>query len=87
MPGSLHIARNVLEWRLDPRCEARLAETAGYDTDLIVMCSHGYASSLAAVSLQNIGLRNATDMTGGFLASAAAGLPVLAEASEPTADG
>jgi rhodanese-related sulfurtransferase len=39
------------------------------------MCSRGYASSLAAASLQDIGLVNATDLAGGFLAWVAAGLP------------
>ena len=39
------------------------------------MCSQGYASSLAAASLQDIGLVNATDLAGGFLAWARAGLP------------
>jgi rhodanese-related sulfurtransferase len=40
------------------------------------MCSKGYASSLAAASLQDLGLRNATDLAGGFAAWADAGLPV-----------
>jgi rhodanese-related sulfurtransferase len=78
VPGALHIERNVLEWRLDPRSDARLPEAAGYDTHLIIMCSRGYASSLAAASLQDLGLRHATDLAGGFVAWAAAGLPVLA---------
>jgi rhodanese-related sulfurtransferase len=78
VPGALHIERNVLEWRLDPRSDARLPEAAGYDTHLIIMCSQGYASSLAAASLQDLGLRQATDLAGGFMAWAAAGLPVLA---------
>ena len=78
VPGSLHVERNVLEWRLDPRSDARLAQATGYDLPLIVMCSRGYASSLAAASLQDLGLRNATDLTGGFMAWAQAGLPVRA---------
>jgi rhodanese-related sulfurtransferase len=77
VPGALYIERNVLEWRLDPRSEARLPEAAGYDTHVIVMCSEGYASSLAAAALQDLGLRHATDLAGGFVAWAAAGLPVL----------
>lgn len=77
VPGSLHVERNVLEWRFDPRSQARLPEAAGYDVRLIIMCSQGYASSLAAASLQDIGLRNATDLAGGFIAWERAGLPVL----------
>ena len=75
VPGALHVERNVLEWRLDPGSEARLPQATGYDQHVIVMCSQGYASSLAAASLQDIGLVNATDLAGGFLAWARAGLP------------
>jgi rhodanese-related sulfurtransferase len=78
VPGALHVERNVLEWRFDPRSEARLPEATGYDLRLIIMCSQGYASSLAAASLQDLGLRHATDLSGGFIAWAQAGLPVLA---------
>jgi rhodanese-related sulfurtransferase len=49
----------------------------GYGQVMIVMCSRGYASSLAAASLQDIGLRHATDLAGGFVAWAQAGLPVV----------
>lgn len=76
VPGALIIERNVLEWRFDPRSEARLPEATGYDVRVIVMCSQGYTSSLAAASLQDLGLRHATDLAGGFLAWTRAGLPV-----------
>jgi rhodanese-related sulfurtransferase len=75
VPGALLVERNVLEWRFDPRSPARLPE-ATYHAHVIVMCSEGYASSLAAASLQDLGLRNATDLIGGFVAWARAGLPV-----------
>jgi len=77
VPGALIVERNVLEWRLDPASAARLPET-GYQRQIIVMCSAGYASSLAAASLQDLGLTAATDVAGGFLAWARAGLPVQA---------
>jgi len=79
VPGAVVVERNVLEWRFDPRSEARVPEATGYDAHLIIMCEHGYASSLAAASLQDIGLRNATDLAGGFVAWASAGLPVVPE--------
>ena len=85
MPGALHVERNVLEWRLDPGSEARLPQATGYDQQVIVMCSQGYASSLAAVSLQDIGLVNATDLAGGFLAWARAGLPSQPGTAPPAA--
>ncbi len=76
VPGALVIERNVLEWRLDPASDARLPEAGSYDLCVIVMCSEGYTSSLAAASLQDLGLSAATDLAGGFQAWARSGLPV-----------
>jgi rhodanese-related sulfurtransferase len=75
VPGSLIIERNVLEWRFDPASDARLPEATGYDVDVIILCSEGYTSSLAADALRSLGLHRATDVVGGFSAWAAAGLP------------
>ena len=81
IPGALIVERNVLEWRFDPASAARLAQ-AGYDLQVIVFCSEGYTSSLAAVALQDLGVRRATDLEGGFLAWRAAGLPVAGHSSD-----
>ena len=70
------IERNHLEWRLDPTSDARIPEATGHDVTWIVVCSEGYSSSLAAASLQDLGLRRATDLDGGFRAWKDAGLPV-----------
>ena len=75
IPGALLVERNVLEWRFDPASAARLPQ-ASYDLRVIVVCSQGYTSSLAAAALQDLGLSQATDLDGGFQAWAAAGLPV-----------
>jgi rhodanese-related sulfurtransferase len=75
IPGALVVERNVLEWRFDVAGSARLPEVNGYDYRIIVICSEGYASSLAAASLQDLGHRHATDVEGGFKAWAACGLP------------
>ena len=75
VPGAIIIGRNVLEWRLDPRSEARIPPLARADARIIVMCSEGYASTLAAATLRRIGLSEATDLDGGFQAWKAAGLP------------
>jgi rhodanese-related sulfurtransferase len=75
VPGALVVERNVLEWRFDPASDARLPEATGYDVDVIVLCSEGYTSSLAADALRTLGLYRATDVIGGFVAWAAAGLP------------
>jgi rhodanese-related sulfurtransferase len=80
LPDSLRplvIERNVLEWRCDPTSDARLPQAVGDDVEWVVLCSEGYTSSLAAVALQDLGVRNATDLDGGFVAWQAAGLPVV----------
>lgn len=69
LPGSLIIDRNVLEWRLDPTSPHRIPELSGPDHEIVVFCDEGYASSLAARSLQELGLRRATDLDGGFQAT------------------
>ncbi|WP_327168918.1 rhodanese-like domain-containing protein [Streptomyces subrutilus] len=76
IPGALVVERNELEWRLDPRGSHRAAEATGHDLQVVVVCNEGYASSLAAASLHALGLSRATDLTGGFQAWRAAGLPV-----------
>ena len=76
IPGAIVIERNVLEWRLDPRSDARLSFTR-YDLEVIVTCQEGYTSSLAAAALQDLGLRRATDLDGGFKAWQEAGLPTI----------
>ena len=73
VPGAVHHPRNVLEWRCDPASDARDERLADLDRHLIVMCDEGYASSLAAASLQELGREDATDLIGGFQAWRAAG--------------
>ncbi|MDP9335418.1 MAG: rhodanese-like domain-containing protein [Actinomycetota bacterium] len=75
IPGALTIDRNVLEWRLDPVGADRIPQVTSHDEVVIVVCDEGYASSLAASSLQQLGLHLATDVIGGFQAWKAAGLP------------
>ena len=75
----LLVERNVLEWRFDPRCDARLP-FASYDARVLVLCQEGYTSSLAAHALQQLGVHRATDVVGGFAAWRAAGLPVAGPA-------
>lgn len=77
IPGAIVIERNVLEWRLDPRSDARLSFATRYDLEVIITCQEGYTSSLAAASLHDLGLTRATDLDGGFAAWRAAGLPTL----------
>ena len=75
LPGAVVVERTVLEWRLDPAGEARLP-WAAYDLHVVVVCNEGYSSSLAAATLQQLGIHRATDLVGGFRAWRDAGLPV-----------
>jgi rhodanese-related sulfurtransferase len=68
LAGAVVIDRNVLEWRLDPAGEWRIHEAGDPDQEIVVVCNEGFASSLAAATLQNLGLRRATDLDGGFQA-------------------
>jgi rhodanese-related sulfurtransferase len=77
VPGALVVERNVLEWRFDPLGDARLPEATDHDVEIVILCSEGYSSSLAADSLRALGLWKSGDVIGGFQAWAAAGLPVL----------
>ena len=66
LPGAVVIDRNVLEWRLDPSCDHRIADITGYDMRIVVVCNEGYSSSLAAASLHDLGLSRATDLIDGY---------------------
>ncbi|MEW2569868.1 rhodanese-like domain-containing protein [Streptomyces sp. NPDC047070] len=76
IPGALVVERNELEWRLDPQGSHRAPQAASHDLRVVIVCNEGYASSLAAVSLRQLGLHRATDLVGGFQAWRTAGLPV-----------
>ena len=81
VPGARFVARNVLEWRLDPASGHSDPSLAGdLDRTVVLLCNEGYQSSLAAATLQDLGFRNATDVAGGFQAWREAGLPVLSPA-------
>ena len=74
IPGAKVIERTVLEWRLDPASPDRVDWTS-YDATIVIVCNEGYSSSLAAATLQDLGLTRATDLDGGYRAWRAAGLP------------
>jgi rhodanese-related sulfurtransferase len=73
LPGSVIIDRNVLEWRLDPSRPHRLPIADDPARRIVVVSNEGYSSSLAAHTLQRLGLTRATDLIGGFQAWAALG--------------
>jgi rhodanese-related sulfurtransferase len=68
LPDALVVERNVLEWRLDPSGGHRLPQVTGFDQPVVVVCSEGFASSLAADSLRTLGYDQVTDLVGGYRA-------------------
>jgi MFS family permease len=76
VPGSIHIPRSVLEWRVDPDCEFHNPAACNLEREVILMCSDGFSSSFAALSLRELGFHRSTDLIGGFSAWRAVGLPV-----------
>lgn len=68
LPGAVVIDRNVLEWRLDPSSPHRLPVAGDHTRRIVIVCNEGYSSSLAAHTLQRLGLPRATDLIGGFQA-------------------
>ena len=75
VPGSLHIPRTVLEWRLDPDSEWRNPHVGGLDQPFTLICDHGCSSQLAAATLADLGFTCVGDVIGGFAAWREAGLP------------
>lgn len=82
IPGSLHIPRTVLEWRVAIDSPWRNPHLGGIDQRLILVCDHGYSSILAASNLVQLGFERAGDVIGGFEAWKQDGLPVAAPAGE-----
>jgi rhodanese-related sulfurtransferase len=78
VPGSVHIPRTVLEWRVDPTSGWHNPHVGGGGRRLVLVCSHGYSSSLAAATLVDLGFDGTGDVAGGFEAWCRAGLPVVA---------
>jgi rhodanese-related sulfurtransferase len=67
MPGAIVLERNVLEWRLDPTSPDAIPE-ADADRRVIIVCNEGFASSLAANALRELGLTQVGDLDGGYRA-------------------
>ena len=83
IPGSLHLPRTVLEWRVDPTSPRAHPAVGGYERRLVLVCNEGYSSSLAAVALHQLGFTLATDIVDGIRGWQAAGLPLVEPAPLP----
>ena len=78
IPGAIHVPLSVLYWRLDPASGHEDPALADPGRRVILVCAHGYSSSIAAATLRELGFARATDVIGGFEAWRAAELPVEA---------
>jgi rhodanese-related sulfurtransferase len=76
VPGALELPLQVLEWRVDPESESRDERAPGFDDEVILICAHGFSSSLAVTRLHELGFKNVSDVIGGFQAWQEKGLPV-----------
>jgi rhodanese-related sulfurtransferase len=76
VPGSLHVPRTVLEWRLAPESSWRNPHV-GADRRVVLLCDHGCSSILAAATLVELGLPDTADVIGGFAAWRDAALPTM----------
>lgn len=74
--NSVHVPLSVLYWRLDPTWGCDDPALSDPDRQIVLICAHGFSSSLAAATLRDLGFNRATDVVGGFEAWMACGLPV-----------
>lgn len=85
VPDSVHIPLSVLYWRVGAEVDEADPRIRDASSRLILMCAHGYSSSLAAATLRDLGFEGASDVIGGFEAWQAAGLPVVPLPPSPPA--
>lgn len=75
IPGAFHAPRGMLEFWVDPD-SPYYKEIFGSDQEFVLYCQSAWRSSLAAVTLQDMGLTRVSHVEGGFRAWKDAGLPV-----------
>ena len=83
IPGSVHVPRSVLEWRVDPDSGFSNPHVADRRVELILVCDEGYSSSLAAASMRELGYVRGADLVGGFQGWRDAGLETIAAPLPP----
>jgi len=77
IPGALHAPRGMIEWLGGPSYanhKPQLAEAR--EKSVVINCASGGRSLLAAQTLQRLGFKNISSMSGGFKDWSAKGLPV-----------
>ena len=73
IPGAVHVARGLLEFRLDPSSPWVDASLTAGVQQWVLYCGVGWRSALAAKALQDMGLTGVSHLGGGFQAWLAAG--------------
>ena len=79
IPGAFHAPRGMLEFWVDPQ-SPYYKEIFGSGKEFILYCQSAWRSSLAAATLQDMGLTPVCHVEGGFKAWKEAGLPVAEKA-------
>ena len=79
IPGAFHAPRGMLEFWVDPE-SPYYKEIFGSGKEFILYCGSAWRSSLAAATLQDMGLAPVSQIDGGFTAWKQAGLPVVEKA-------
>lgn len=87
VPGSLHLPRTVLEWRLDPESRWRSPYAPSLEERVLLLCDHGCSSVLAASTLLELGFTRVGDVVGGFAAWRDAGLSTTVAVAAPRGTG
>jgi rhodanese-related sulfurtransferase len=83
IPGSVHVPRSVLEWRVDPESGFSNEHITDDSLELILVCHEGYSSSLAAASVRQLGRERVADLVGGFAGWREAGLETVPAPAPP----
>jgi rhodanese-related sulfurtransferase len=83
IPGAVAVEMIHLQWRLDPTSPHRLPGVTS-DTRAVLVCNEGFASSLAAASVKDLGLADCADLAGGARAWLALRRPAPAGARAAT---
>lgn len=76
IPGSMHAPRGLLEFWVDPESPYH-HDALSTAERLVLYCSLGWRSALAAKSLQDMGMTNVAHLAGGFEAWRGEGRPAV----------
>lgn len=87
IPGAVHAPRGSLEWLADPHSSWRDERLAGKTSARIILqCTVGGRSLLAAETMTRMGFSDVVSMAGGLDAWIAAGYPIERGAAGSSAD-